>query len=193
MRGIHWGPVNYPHKWPVTRKPFDDVIMMMSGHQHPCYWRCCVIWSLTKYFLFLCYISVDEQYRIQTHIYISVTKPACLRLMVLLKYIYVLLFLISDTFSQFHYQYQSPVIGKLSCQTCSPPCNGWPGVGATLQISCIHHFAISLQSDRNTTYLLYIMYHHTPVKFECESKYIYKCYWKVQNTADGEINKKTKA
>ena len=29
VRGIHLGPVNYPHKWPVTRKifPFDDVIM----------------------------------------------------------------------------------------------------------------------------------------------------------------------
>ena len=28
-RGIHWRPVNSPHKWPVTRKmfPFDDVIM----------------------------------------------------------------------------------------------------------------------------------------------------------------------
>ena len=28
VRGIHWGPVNSPHKWPVTRKmfPFDDVI-----------------------------------------------------------------------------------------------------------------------------------------------------------------------
>ena len=32
MRGIHRGPVNSPHKWPVTRKmfPFDDVIMQMS-------------------------------------------------------------------------------------------------------------------------------------------------------------------
>ena len=32
VRGIHWGPVNSPHKWPVTRKmfPFDDVIMMMG-------------------------------------------------------------------------------------------------------------------------------------------------------------------
>ena len=30
MRGIHRGPVNSPHKWPVTRKmfPFDDVIML---------------------------------------------------------------------------------------------------------------------------------------------------------------------
>ena len=28
--GIHLGPVNSPHKWPVTRKmlPFDDVIMI---------------------------------------------------------------------------------------------------------------------------------------------------------------------
>ena len=30
VRGIHRWPVNSPHKWPVTRKPFtfDDVIMM---------------------------------------------------------------------------------------------------------------------------------------------------------------------
>ena len=29
--GIHRGPVNYPHKWSVTRKmfPFDDVIMSL--------------------------------------------------------------------------------------------------------------------------------------------------------------------
>ena len=32
VRGIHRGPVNSPHKWPVTRKmfPFDDVIMFFS-------------------------------------------------------------------------------------------------------------------------------------------------------------------
>ena len=31
VREIHRGPVNFPHKWPVTRNmfPFDDVIMMM--------------------------------------------------------------------------------------------------------------------------------------------------------------------
>ena len=36
--GIHRGPVNSPHKWPVTRKmfPFDDVIMLNS------------IWCATK-------------------------------------------------------------------------------------------------------------------------------------------------
>ena len=29
VRGIHRGPVNSPHKWPVTREmfPLDDVIM----------------------------------------------------------------------------------------------------------------------------------------------------------------------
>ena len=32
VRGIHRGPVNSPHKWPVTRKmfPFDDVIMIIK-------------------------------------------------------------------------------------------------------------------------------------------------------------------
>ena len=33
MRGIHRGPVNSPHKWPVTRKlfPFDDAIVVGLG------------------------------------------------------------------------------------------------------------------------------------------------------------------
>ena len=33
VREIHRGPVNFPHKWPVTRKmfPFDDVIMLDSN------------------------------------------------------------------------------------------------------------------------------------------------------------------
>ena len=32
VRSIHRGPVNSPHKWPVTRKmfPFDDVIMVAT-------------------------------------------------------------------------------------------------------------------------------------------------------------------
>ena len=35
VRGIHRGPVNSPHKWPVTRKmfPFDDVIMIAAISQ----------------------------------------------------------------------------------------------------------------------------------------------------------------
>ena len=41
VRGIHRGPVNSPHKWPVTRKmfPFDDVIMH-------CQWPILVIYVL---------------------------------------------------------------------------------------------------------------------------------------------------
>ena len=45
VREIHRGPVNFPHKWPVTRKifPFDDVIMISaSGTQvlnYPRGWR----------------------------------------------------------------------------------------------------------------------------------------------------------
>ena len=36
VREIHRGPVNFPHKWPVTRKmfPFDDVIMIFVGLVH---------------------------------------------------------------------------------------------------------------------------------------------------------------
>ena len=42
VRGIHRWPVNFPHRWPVTRKmfPFDDVIMTarvsMSWRPHGC-------------------------------------------------------------------------------------------------------------------------------------------------------------
>ena len=34
--GIHRGPGNSPHKWPVTRKmfPFDDVIMLCGWQPH---------------------------------------------------------------------------------------------------------------------------------------------------------------
>ena len=47
VRVIHRGPVNSPHKWPVTRKmfPFDDVIMVTEYDkvsiitQLPCRWE----------------------------------------------------------------------------------------------------------------------------------------------------------
>ena len=56
--GIHRGPVNSPHKWPVTRKmfPFDDVIMntatangmMTDGARASaaCYWPA-LSWNIT--------------------------------------------------------------------------------------------------------------------------------------------------
>ena len=45
VRGIHRGPVNSPHKWPVTRKmfPFDDVIMVASTAKCPSISRCSII------------------------------------------------------------------------------------------------------------------------------------------------------
>ena len=47
VRGIHRGPVNSPHKWPVRRKmlPFDDVIMNLNGIVLK---RCCCrfLWTL---------------------------------------------------------------------------------------------------------------------------------------------------
>ena len=41
VRGIHRGPVNSQHKWPVTRKmfPFDDVIMFNSSPLSAAYMR----------------------------------------------------------------------------------------------------------------------------------------------------------
>ena len=42
VRGIHRGPVNSPHKGPVTRKmfPFDDVIMYYNYEQMTSWDRC---------------------------------------------------------------------------------------------------------------------------------------------------------
>ena len=55
VRGIHRGPVNSPHKWPVTRKlfPFDDVIILE-------YWKCtryaCHTYTIWHFLLFACCI-----------------------------------------------------------------------------------------------------------------------------------------
>ena len=52
VRGIHRGPVNSPHKWPVTRKmfPFDDVIM--SKHVQ-CDIRILKLW--------ICRVDIDHR------------------------------------------------------------------------------------------------------------------------------------
>ena len=46
--GIHRGPVNSPHKWPVTRKmfPFDDVIMTQYLWIHAPLTRIVVFWHI---------------------------------------------------------------------------------------------------------------------------------------------------
>ena len=52
VREIHRGPVNFPHKWPVTRKmfPFDDVIMCVPNisrmmYIYPCSGRLTVLYT----------------------------------------------------------------------------------------------------------------------------------------------------
>ena len=47
--GIHRGPVNSPHKWPVTRKmfPFDDVIMRNGITEYHCN---CIKWLMGCHF-----------------------------------------------------------------------------------------------------------------------------------------------
>ena len=51
---IHRGPVNFPHKWPVTRKmfPFDDVIMPLEK------------WSMNHWWSKLTMIGSDNDLRL---------------------------------------------------------------------------------------------------------------------------------
>ena len=44
VQGIHRGPVNSPHKWPVTRKmfPFHDVIMYLVMSIHDVHFQ--IVW-----------------------------------------------------------------------------------------------------------------------------------------------------
>ena len=38
VRGIHRGPVNSPHKWPVTRKMFPFIFYDVIMESHPATW-----------------------------------------------------------------------------------------------------------------------------------------------------------
>ena len=51
--GIHRGPVNSPHKWPVTRKmfPFDDVIMRWNYHA-------VTSWEINTTIILICFLCV---------------------------------------------------------------------------------------------------------------------------------------
>ena len=66
MRGIHRGPVNSPHKWPVTRKmfPFDDVIMFRAESGGIPSQRAFNVWVVKWTFIPHFWISVNNfQYR----------------------------------------------------------------------------------------------------------------------------------
>ena len=86
VRGIHRGPVNSPHKWPVTRKvfPFDDVIMLtqplklmrsMTGNCLPlptASWSGSSINTVypKKYahgFVVLCFVAVMQSFIMNSH------------------------------------------------------------------------------------------------------------------------------
>ena len=65
------GPVNSPHKWPVTRKmfPFDDVIMK---HRYPLGSYLIVACPLTGYIKHSCCKSI-KKIRNMNYIYITIT------------------------------------------------------------------------------------------------------------------------
>ena len=61
VRGIHRGPVNSPHKWPVTRKmfPFDDVIMKYErSFEKKTNKKLCLIMKCSIWYHYAC--SLDE-------------------------------------------------------------------------------------------------------------------------------------
>ena len=76
VRGIHRGPVNSPHKWPVTRKvfPFDDVTMYQldepygfpDDHQAKCSYvsMSCEYWYLQSVFLFLYHCCILSEIKL---------------------------------------------------------------------------------------------------------------------------------
>ena len=60
VRGIHRGPVNSPHKWPVTREmfPFDDVTMESSHGKGSGLTRTSSLEGLTKLMHFRAHITL---------------------------------------------------------------------------------------------------------------------------------------
>ena len=57
--GIHRGPVNSPHKWPVTRKmfPFNDVIMCPISHNPKCMVICITLYKSEQKCAHFCFES----------------------------------------------------------------------------------------------------------------------------------------
>ena len=77
---IHRGPVNFPHKWPVTRKmfPFDDVIMkfVCFFKQSLLFW----LWQYTPAHILLHRTTVETLYNTvnfcwNTHKRHSIARP----------------------------------------------------------------------------------------------------------------------
>ena len=97
VRGIHRGPVNSPHKWPITRKmfSFDDVIMIYDQIPVVIYlWLSCIVtekhregrkclYCLSEYTIVICLpydISKGCAFlhaRLQSLIYLKSTMLKC--------------------------------------------------------------------------------------------------------------------
>ena len=87
-RGIHRGPVNSPHKWPVTRKifPFDDVIMidldynMLQNRRRTIIWTCTglVCWCIFVLLRFRCSLIIRMFYRTIVSANNGFTLKSCL-------------------------------------------------------------------------------------------------------------------
>ena len=75
VRGIHRGPVNSPHKWPVTWKlfPFDDVIMPRVKHDKwPIISMVCVV-----YRFHILIIAFNVVYRYDLKYFVRYTNMEC--------------------------------------------------------------------------------------------------------------------
>ena len=61
--GIHRGPVNSPHKWPVTRKmfPFDDVIMRFEKDRSPL--LVVFLFGLFDHVLYVALLNLNRSWR----------------------------------------------------------------------------------------------------------------------------------
>ena len=92
VRGIHRGPVNSPHKWPVTWKmfPFDDVIMWgwvtnicISNPGYHCFRKWPVACTVPSHYLNQCWNIVNWtprnklQWTLNWNSYIFIQENAC--------------------------------------------------------------------------------------------------------------------
>ena len=88
VREIHRGPVNFPHKWPVTRKmfPFDDVIMLTSNIRYQWQTDTFLAWSPRRWLQLVCWFGfgffvliIATRLTLVAEIFISISFRGLLR------------------------------------------------------------------------------------------------------------------
>ena len=70
VRGIYRGPVNFPHKGPVTRKmiPFDDVIINTWDNDGPIKWRLYTLPDIDQFMICFMKFFLDDKNLTVLHI-----------------------------------------------------------------------------------------------------------------------------